>query len=132
MQIKAKHFISIILAFAVLICTAMTVSAVEPRMSDTSSVTVRLTFSGTTAYCYASVTGAEGTTSITDGHLVLTDSSGTVVGEWENLSSNGKKLTVSKSVSGLTEGETYTLTFSAKVNRNGRSENVGNYVSDKC
>lgn len=132
MQIKAKHFISIILAFAVLICTAMTVSAVEPRMSDTNKVTVQLTFSGTTAYCYASVTGADGTTSITDGHLVLTDSNGTAVGEWENLSSNSKRLTVSKSVSGLTKGETYTLTFSAKVNRNGRLENAGNYVSEEC
>lgn len=132
MQIKAKHFISIILAFAVLICMATAVSAIEPRMSDTNLVTVQLTFSGTTAYCDATVTGAEGTTSITDGHLVLTDSNGTVVGEWKNLSSSNKKLTVSKSVSGLTEGETYTLTFSAKVNRNGRSEDVGNYVSKEC
>ncbi len=132
MQIKAKHFISIILVFAVLICTAMTVSAVEPRYSDTNSVTVYLVFSGTTAYCDATVTGADGTTSITDGHLVLTDSNGAVVGEWKNLSSNSKKLTVSKSVSGLIGGETYTLTISAKVNRNGRSEDVGNYVSKKC
>ena len=49
MQIKSKHFISIILVFVVLICTTMTVSAVEPRMSDTNKVTVQLTFSGTTA-----------------------------------------------------------------------------------
>ncbi|MCC8042900.1 MAG: Ig-like domain-containing protein [Oscillospiraceae bacterium] len=132
MQIKAKHFISIILAFVVMICTAMTVSAVNPRMSDTSSVSVTLTFSGTTAYCDAKVTGADGTTSITDGHLVLTDSDGTVVGEWENLSSSSKRLTVSKSVSGLTKNETYTLTLSAKVNRNVSSEYVGNYISKKC
>ena len=132
MQIKAKYFISILMALVVLICTATVVSAVEPRMSDTNSVTVRLTFSGTTAYCDATVIGADGTTSITDGHLVLTDSSGTVVAEWTNLSSNSKKLTVSKSASGLKKDETYTLTISAKVNRNGRSENVSNYVSKKC
>lgn len=119
------------MALVVMICTATAVSA-EPRYTDTNSVSVTLTFSGTTAYCDATVTGADGTTSITDGHLVLTDSSGTVVAERKDLSSNGKKLTVSMTVSGLTKGETYTLTFSAKVNRNGRSENVGNDVSKKC
>lgn len=67
------------MALVVLICTATVISAVEPRMSDTNLVTVRLTFSGTTAYCTAIVTGADETTSITDGHLVLTDSSGTIV-----------------------------------------------------
>ena len=120
------------MAFAVLICTAIAVSAAEPRFSDTSSVSVWLAFSGTTAYCDAKVIGADGTTGITDGHLVLTDSRGTVVADWKNLSSNSEKLTVSKSASGLTKGETYTLTFSAKVNRNGRSEEVSNYVSQKC
>lgn len=132
MQIKAKYFISILMALVVLICTATAVLAVEPRMSDTTKVTVTLVFSDTTAYCDAIVTGADGTTSITDGHLVLTDSSGTVVADWTNLSSNSEKLTVSKTVSGLTKGKTYTLTISAKVNRNGRSENVSNYVSKKC
>lgn len=132
MQIKAKYFISILMALVILICTATLVSAVEPRMSDTTKVTVTLAFIDTTAYCEAIVTGADGTTSITNGHLVLTDSSGTVVAEWTNLSSNSKRLAVSKSTSGLTKGETYTLTISAKVNRNGRSEDVGNYVSKKC
>lgn len=132
MQIKTKHFFSLILAFVVLICTAMTVSAVEPRMSDTNKVTVQLVYSGTTAYCDATVIGADGTTSITDGHMVLTDSSGNIAAEWTDISATGKILTVSKTASGLTKGETYTLTFSAKVNRNGRSENVGNYVSKKC
>ncbi len=132
MRIKAKYFVSILLALVILACSAVTVFADEPRMSDTNSVSVWLAFSGTTAYCDAKVTGADGTTSITDGHLVLTDSNGTVVGDFPNLSSNSKKLTVSETVSGLTKGETYTLTFSAKVNRNGRSEDVSNYVSKKC
>lgn len=131
MHIKGRYFFSIFLAFIVLIGTATVVSA-EPRYSDTNSVTVYLAFSGTTAYCDVIVTGADGTTSITDGHLVLTDSSGTVIAEWKNLSSDGKKFTDSKTVSGLTKGETYTLTFSGKVNRNGRSEDVSNYVSKKC
>jgi len=132
MQIRTKYFVSIFLALVVLLCTTAPVSAAEPRLSDTSSVSVWLAFSGTTAYCDAKVTGAKGTTSITDGHLVLTDSSGTVVADWTNLLSNSDRLTASKSVSGLTKGETYTLTFSATVNRNGRSEDVSNNVSKEC
>ncbi|MCM1060988.1 MAG: hypothetical protein NC452_11960 [Eubacterium sp.] len=132
MQIKTKHFVSILLAFVILVCSAVTVFAAEPRYSDTNSITVTLVFSSTTAYCDAKVTGADGTTSITNGHLVLTDSRGNVAAEWKDLSATGKKLTLSETVSGLTKGETYTLTFSAKVNRNGRSEDVSNYVSKKC
>jgi len=132
MQIKAKYLISILMALVVLICTATAVSAVEPRMSDTTKVTVQLTYSGTTAYCTVIVNGADGTTSISDGHLVLTDSDGGVAAEWTDISADSTTLFFSDFVSGLTKGETYTLTFSAKVNRNGRSENVGNYVSKKC
>ena len=44
MQIKAKYFISILMALVVLICTATAVLAVEPRMSDTTKVTVTLVF----------------------------------------------------------------------------------------
>ncbi len=132
MQIKVKNFVPFFLALVVLIYTATAVSAAEPRYSDTSSVTVQLTFSDTTAYCTAIVRGADGTTSITNGHLVLTDSSGNVAAEWNDLSATGKSLTFSDTVSSLTKGETYTLTFSAKVNRNGRSEDVSNYVSKEC
>lgn len=132
MQIRAKYFISILLALAVLICAATAVSAVEPRMSDTTKVTVQLTYSGTTAYCTVMVNGADGTTSITDGHLVLTDSNGGVAADWTDISADGTTLFFSDSVSGLTKGKTYTLTFSAKVNRNAGSEDVSNYVSKKC
>lgn len=132
MQTRAKFFVSILLATVLLVCSAITAFAVEPRYSDTNSITVTLVFGGTTAYCDAKVTGADGTTSITNGHLVLTDSNGSVAAEWKDLSVTGKKFTLSETVSGLTKGETYTLTFSAKVNRNGVSEDVSNYVSKTC
>ena len=131
MQIRVKYFFSILLALVLLIGTATAVSA-EPRYSDTNSVTVTLAFKGTTANCSATVVGARGTTDITGGHLVLTDSKGTFVAEWTNLSATGNFFAFSDSVSGLTNGETYTLTFSAKVNRNGRAESVSNYVSKIC
>ena len=71
MQIRAKYFISILMAMIVLICTATAVSAVEPRLSDTTKVTVQLTYSGTTAYCTVIVNGADGTTSITEFYVVF-------------------------------------------------------------
>lgn len=124
---KIKRLISVLLSLAVMIGTASIVTAAEPRYSDTDTLDIILTFSGTTAYCTVNLTGASNTDSITDGHLTLKDSYGTVVGEWTDLKSSNSKLVVAKSVSGLTKGETYTLYFSAYVNRNGNSE----YVSDK-
>lgn len=109
-----------------------TASAVEPRYSDTHSVTIQLTFDGTTAYCEAELTGANGTKSITDGSLILTDSQGNPVGKWTNLSSNTDTLAISKSITGLNKGGTYTLSFSATVNRNGNAEPVSKSITKTC
>lgn len=129
---KVISIFSIILSFVLIICTSTAATAVEPRLSDTSSATLTLSFSGTTAYCVATVKGADGTSSISDGKLILTDSNGKEVASWINLSSNGKTLYVSKTAYGLTEGEKYTLTISAKVNRNGNTEKVSNSISKTC
>lgn len=132
MNKKFKYFISIILSLAVVVVTAMIVSAVEPRYSDTHSVKIRLMFSDTTAYCEVKVEGADGTTSITNGHLTLKDSRGNVVGDWSNKKSYTTSLSISESVSGLTKGETYTLSFSANVNRNGKAEPVSDSKTMTC
>lgn len=132
MKTKIKHLISIILSFVIIIATATVVTAAEPRYSDTHSLYTTLWFDGTTAYCVVELVGANGTTSITDGHLILTDSKGNVKGDWKNLTSNTDTLYVSKSVSGLTKGETYTLTFSANVKRNGNTEYISDSKSKTC
>lgn len=132
MKKKIKCLISIFLSFVVIIVTATVAAAIEPRFSETHSLRVSLTFSGTTANCVAYLIGANGTTSISDGHLTLTDSSGNVKGDWKNLSSNNDTLYVSKSVSGLNSKEEYTLTFSAKVKRNGNVEPVSDIKSNTC
>lgn len=132
MKKKIKCLISIFLSFVVIIGTAMVATAVEPRYSDTHSLRLSLSFSGTTANCVADLIGAKGTTSISDGHLTLKDSRGNVKGDWTDLHSDNNKLYVSKSVSGLTKGETYTLTFSANVKRNGNTEYVSDKKPEKC
>ena len=75
------YFISILLSIAAVIGLATAVSAVEPIYSDTNPVVVSLILSGTTAYCSVNVSGADGTTSITDGQLTLTDSKGNIVSD---------------------------------------------------
>ena len=132
MKTKIKYLISIILSFVIIILTATVVTAVEPRYSDTHSLYITLSFNETTAYCVVQLIGAKGTTSISDGHLTLTDSKGVVKGDWSDLHSDNNRLYVSKSVSGLTKGETYTLTFSANVKRYGNIEYVSDSKSEKC
>lgn len=132
MRNKFKFIISILLSLVLIAITSTAVTAIEPRYSDTNFVDVQLRISGTTAYCTLSVTGANGTKSITDGQLTLTDSKGNIVGDWSDLPSNSDTLFVSKTATGLTKGETYTLSFSANVNRNGKAEPVSGSSTKTC
>lgn len=90
MKKRIRCLISILLSFVMIMGTAIFVSAVEPRYSDTNFVDIQLRISGTTAYCKVNVSGADGTTSISDGHLTLTDSKGNVEEEIDIINSNGK------------------------------------------
>lgn len=121
---KIKWLISICLALAMIVSLTITVLAIEPRYSDTNSVSIGLGFNGTTANCDISIHGADGTTSISDINITLKDSSGNVAAEWLNLSSTGGRFTFFETVTNLTKGETYTLSVTANVNRNGKKEPV--------
>ena len=70
-----------------------------------------------------------GTTGISNCTITLTDSNGSVVKSWKNLSATGSTLTFLKTVSGVTKGETYTLSVTATVKTNGSSENVSDSVT---
>lgn len=109
-------------------CLSISVFA-EPRYSDTHKITLSLTYSASGAECYARITGSAGTTSISNCTVTLTDSKGNMVKSWTNLSATGTTLTISKTASGVTKGETYTLSVTATVNRNGSSETVSDSVS---
>lgn len=132
MRKKIKSLSSIFLALLIMMLTATTVSSVEPRFSDTHSVIILLSISNTTATCQVEVEGANGTTSIKDGCLILKDSKENIIGNWTNLSSSGSTMSVSKTVENLVKGETYTLTFSANVIRNGRTEPISGSKSKTC
>ena len=110
-------------------CFADSVYA-QPRYSDNHRITLSLTFSSSKgATCYGKITGAAGTTSITNCTVTLTDGDGNQVKSWNNLSATGTTLIFSKTASGVTQGETYTLSVTATVYRNGSSETVSDSVT---
>lgn len=109
-------------------CLSTSVSA-EPRYSDNSTITLGLSYSLSGASCYARIKGSAGTTSISNCTVTLTDGKGSVVKSWTNLSATGTTLSISKTVSGVTKGETYTLSITATINRNGSSETVYDSIS---
>lgn len=128
MKNKIRLLISFFTVLCVIFCLSISVSA-EPRYSDNCSITLKLTYSSSGASCYARIKGNTGTTSISNCNVTLTDSSGDTVKSWTNLSANGTTLIFSKTASGVTKGETYTLSVTATVKRNGSSETVSDSVT---
>lgn len=102
---------------------------IQPYYSDTTPVKLSLGFSSGKAICSVMITGKSGTTSINDCTMTLTDDSGTVIATWNNLSASGTVLSSTKTASSVTKGETYTLSVTATINRNGSSETVSNSVT---
>ena len=115
----------------ILICCSSVLVYAEPRYSNNNKITLSITFSENEAVCYAKIKGDTGTTSITNCTISLKDSNGNEVKSWSNLSSKSPMLVCSKTTSNITKGETYTLSVSAYVNRNGSSEYVSDSVSKK-
>lgn len=109
-------------------CLSISVAA-EPRYSDNCTITQNLSFSSSEASCYTRIKGKTGTTGISNCTITLTDSNGGVVKSWKNLSATGSTLTFLKTVSGVTKGETYTLSVTATVKTNGSSEEVSDSIT---
>ena len=128
-NIKAKKLILTLIS-ALMTITILTITA-SARFSNTSSIYVGLSYSTTYgAQCSGSITGYTGAT-ISDGSLVLTDSSGNILKSWTGLSSSSNTLSVAKAYSGVSKGNTYTLTISGKVTLNGESEFVSTSTTRK-
>ncbi len=101
----------------------------EPRYSDNNTITLSLSYTSSGASCYARIKGGTGTTSITNCTVKLTDSNGNVVKSWTGLSATGTSLVFSKTATGVTKGETYTLSVSATVNTSNSNERVSDSIS---
>ena len=132
MRKKIKCLLSIILSMLFIFSLTITVGAIEPRYSDTDSITIALGFIGTTANCSVIINGADGTTSIDSVNITLKDSNGNTKKEWKNLSSNSKNFNFYETVSDLTKGETYTLELSANINRKNNTESIKKSRTQTC
>lgn len=104
---------------------------IAPMYSETNFCSVSVAFSGSTAYCDVTINGATGTTKIDNGTITLKDSSGNTVKQWTSQSATGASFYFSKSTTGVSSGNTYTLSFSATVHRNGKTENVSGSITKK-
>ncbi len=129
---KVKSLTSILLSILVIFSLIVSVDAIEPRYSDTDSITIGLGITGTTASCTVMIYGADGTTSIDKVNITLKDSKGNVKGEWKNLSTNSRKFTFFETVSNLIVGESYTLEFSANINRRTGVETIKDSRTATC
>lgn len=118
-----KIFVSVCVVVILLMHMVIPVYA-QLNYDTNTEIALTLNFSSDRASCYTKISGGSGTTKITNGTLTLTDSNGTVVAKWENLSSSSSILIVSKTATGVTKGNTYTLTITATVQTADSSESV--------
>jgi hypothetical protein len=114
-----RTFKALVLCISIL-CLSLSASAlatIEPFSINTHFLT--LDFSGNSATCSVTITGASGTTRIDNVTITLRESNGTLINEWTNLSATGARFTFNRSTTTVVRGRTYTLSFSATIHRNG-------------
>ena len=139
---KCKTILALILAalmfaantFAVVEQSAVSVEAnpIQTRWTHTSICRATLSFSGTTANCSALVEGLPGTTRIA-ATIVLARKNGsswTTVRTWTHTVSSS--VLIWSGTQAITTGNTYRLTVTADVTRNGTTERVSNWVERSC
>lgn len=106
-------------------------SIVKPMWVDNNTYSLGIFYNGSTATCNLSISGASGTTKITNCNVYLKNSSGVTIASWTNYSATGDTLDFCKSTTGVSSGNTYTLSFSATVHRNGNTENISGSTTKK-
>ena len=131
---KMVSIFLVIVTFALLICSSISVSADNvARSLYTSNVTSELTISGTTATCKSSVEGKNGATKTEISQYLQKRTSS---GDWNTIYSNSgtynnaNKNTLTGSKSGLGKG-TYRLKTISKVYSGGKYETTTKYSSNK-
>jgi len=127
-----KKFLKLLALGVSILCFSISASAataIQPFAINTHTYTITLTFSGDTAYCSVNIYGATGTTSIDNCTVTLKENGGSFTKNWTNLSAAGNSLYFSNSASPVSKGKTYTLSFSATVHCNGKSENIGGMIT---
>jgi hypothetical protein len=124
-----KTLKALVLCISIL-CLSVSASAfatIEPFSINTHTLT--LSFSGNSATCSLTINGASGTTRIDNVTITLTESNGTLINEWTNLSATGSRFTFNRSTTTVVRGHTYTLSFSATLHRNGTATPISGSIT---
>lgn len=100
---------------------------IEPNWNNADYVSVSLTFSGTTANCVASVRGKPGTTKIVATIKLEQVNVSPSPATWPKTV-NSDILDFSGTYSSVSKGNTYRLTITADVTRNGTVETVSGWA----
>ena len=113
---KILPIIAAIMAVAMMISvTASAASVVKPRYSETSYMSMDLTFESGTAHCGVTMRTNNTNIPIVNGKVTLEDSSGNVLATWDNLYASDGYLNFYEMYSPVTKGESYTMTITATV-----------------
>lgn len=132
-----KKYLSLLLALVLALSLQLPVMAnslgdgtaeqyvpIQPLWQNVNSATARLTISGTTAHCSATIVGLSGTTRITATLRLerVNGNSVTSVASWTRTV-NGNRLVMSES-NAISANGNYRVRLDATVVRNGVSENI--------
>lgn len=104
---------------------------IQPYWINTDDVVLSISYTGSSAVCKVSIFGANGTTKITNCNVYLKDSNGSTVAGWTGYSETGDTLLFQETANGVSKGNSYTLSYSAKVYRNGTSEIISGSTTKK-
>ncbi len=122
--------ISLAFICIILIISTVTVSAVEPRWSNTRWVTLYHEYINGDAHCEIEIRGFSGTTKIdnVDVELYKSDQNCLLLVKcWENLYVNESVFYFYEIVENVEPGYEYRLSVSADVHRNGTVESISEY-----
>lgn len=119
--------ISFVFLCIILIISSITISAVEPRWSNTRWVTLYHEYIDGDAHCEVEIGGFSGTTRIDNVDIklyLMHGDFGALIKNWENLYVDGSVFYFYEIVENVQSGYIYRLTVSADVHRNGTVESV--------
>jgi hypothetical protein len=126
-----KKMLKMVALCMAVMCLSLSTAAFVPIQPLTAATaTMALAFSGNNANCDITITGASGTTRIDNVTVILRDdTAGREVARWSNLSANGTTFRFSRIANPVTQGRTYTLSFTATVHRNGVATPIGGDIT---
>lgn len=124
-----KATVVVMLVLCAYICS-MSLYA-QKDYSDTYQISCQISFDSKMISVGVTIKGNEYIDSIEDCSITVTDGSNCFNKSWTGLRAEGSTLSVTKIASGITKGETYTVTIIATVHRGKSTEKISESFTRK-